>query len=279
MTHVAVLGTGRMGGAIARRLAAAGHELTLWNRTPERARALGMGRVAESPADAIRDADIVISSLTDEQAVRDVYLGDGGVLDHAAGRLLIEMSTAGPHIAEELTREAKAHGVRLLEAPVLGTVTAVEGGTLLILAGGAQGDLEQARPVLEQLGEILYAGDAADAQRLKLVANSMLAITSAAAAELLAAATAAGLDRGLVFNVLSRYAPGLKVREAGFVHDTHEPVLFTVRDLIKDLDLALAMYRDVATPAPLTEATRDRYAELLSSSAGLDISAIVRARR
>jgi len=279
MTRVAVLGTGRMGGAIARRLAAAGLELTLWNRSHERARALGIGRIMESPAAAIADADLVISSLTDDSAVRDVYLGEDGVLHHAAGQLLVEMSTAGPGIVEELTREAQARGARLLEAPVLGTVTAVASGTLLILAGGAQGDVEQARPVLEQLGEILYVGAAADSQRMKLVANSMLGITSAAAAELLAAGTAAGLERGIVFSILARYVPGLKVREAGFVHDVHEPAMFTVRDLVKDLDLALGMYRDLSASTPQTEDARRQYGSLLSDAGGLDISAVVRAPR
>jgi 3-hydroxyisobutyrate dehydrogenase len=125
MTTVAILGTGKMGGAMARRLAASGFDLTLWNRTPGKARELGIGQVAATPADAARDAEIVISSLTNEAAVREVYLGDAGVLRTAAGKLIIDASTAGPRVAEDLGREAQAAGVRFLEAPVVGSVPAV----------------------------------------------------------------------------------------------------------------------------------------------------------
>ena len=209
MTTVAILGTGKMGSAMARRLADSGFDLALWNRTSTKAEELRVGRVAASPAEAVRDAEVVISSLTNDAAVRAVYLGEGGVLNGAAGKLLIDASTAGPEVAEELGRQAKAQGARLLEAPVVGSVPAVENGKLLILVGGDRADLEQARPVLEHLGEILYVGEWASAQRLKLIANSMLGITSAAAAELLTAGKAIGLDPGQVFSILVRFAPGL----------------------------------------------------------------------
>src|SRR6266851_3989370 len=100
--HIAILGTGRMGGAIAKRLKASGFELTLWDRTQEKAERLNVGSVASTPAEAIRGADIVISSLTGPGAVRDVYFGRGGVFEESAGKLLIEMSTAGPEVAEDL---------------------------------------------------------------------------------------------------------------------------------------------------------------------------------
>jgi 3-hydroxyisobutyrate dehydrogenase len=274
MTRVAILGTGKMGGAMARRLAASGFDLTLWNRTPDKAQQLHVGRVAATPAEAARDADIVVTSLTNDAAVRAVYLGEAGVLSSAAGKLLIDTSTAGPHVADELGREAQATGARLLEAPVVGSVPAVESGTLLILAGGSRADLEQARPVLEHLGEVLHVGELGSAQRLKLIANSMLGITSAAAGELLAAGTAAGLDRGQVFSILARFAPGLKARERGFLHGQHTPPMFAVRDLVKDLDLALHVYSDEGVATPLTRQARDRYAETMRESADLDISAV-----
>src|SRR5207253_7792208 len=113
----------------------------------------------------------------------------------------------------------------------LGSVPAVESGTLAVLVGGSRDDLEAARPVLERLGEIHHVGGFGSAARLKLVANTMLAITSAAAAELLAAGTAAGLDREQVFWALVRFAPALKAREAGFMRDQHTPTMFAVHDL------------------------------------------------
>jgi 3-hydroxyisobutyrate dehydrogenase-like beta-hydroxyacid dehydrogenase len=276
-TKVAVLGTGRMGGAIARRLQASGCAVTVWDRTRARAESLKVGPVAATPADAIRDADLALSSLTDATAVRSVYLGRDGIIEHAAGQLLVEMSTGGPDVIEELGQQARARGVRLLEAPVLGSVPAVETGTLAVLVGGSPSDLEQARPGLERLGEVHYVGPLGSAARLKLVANSMLGIISAAAAELLAAGTAAGLEREQVFWALARYAPLLKAREAGFLRDQHQPTMFAVRDLVKDLDLALDLYRRAQMPVPLTHKTRELFAEVLPGSSDLDISAIVRA--
>jgi 3-hydroxyisobutyrate dehydrogenase-like beta-hydroxyacid dehydrogenase len=277
MTKVAVLGTGRMGGAIARRLAASGFDLTVWDRTTDRARALNVGRVAPTPAEAVRGADIAISSLTNAAAVRDVYLGPQGAFVAADVRLFVEMSTAGPESIEELSQEARTRGLRLLEAPVLGSVPAVESGTLAVLVGGSTQDLAQAQPVLERLGEIHHVGGVGSAARLKLVANAMLGITSAAAAELLAAGTASGLDRDQVFWALVRYAPALKAREAGFMRNQHAPTMFAVHDLVKDLGLALEMSEHANAAVPLTREARALFAETASESNDLDISAIVNA--
>ena len=275
-TKVAVLGTGRMGGALARRLQASGFAVTVWDRTREKAERLNVGPVAATPADAIRGADVVLSSLTDAAAVRSVYLGRDGIVEHAAGQLLVEMSTGGPDVIEEIGQQARVRGVRILEAPVLGSVPAVESGTLAVLVGGSQAELEQARPVLERLGEVHSVGALGSAARLKLVANSMLGIISAAAAELLAAGTAAGLEGGQVFWALARYAPLLKAREAGFLRDQHQPTMFAVRDLVKDLDLALNLYGRAQASVPLTLKTRALFGEGLPGSSDLDISAIVR---
>jgi 3-hydroxyisobutyrate dehydrogenase-like beta-hydroxyacid dehydrogenase len=185
------------------------------------------------------------------------------------------MSTGGPDVIEELGKQARARGLRLLEAPVLGSVPAVESGTLAVLVGGSASELEQARPVLERLGEVHYVGALGSAARLKLVANSMLGIVSAAAAELLAAGTAAGIEREQVFWALARYAPLLKAREDGFLRDQHQPTMFAVRDLVKDLDLALDLYGHAQVLVPLSLKTRELFAEVLPGSSDLDISAIV----
>src|SRR5258708_33662877 len=96
--RVAILGTGKMGGAIARRLKAEGHELTLWNRTRERAETLGVGRVTAAPAEAVEDAEIVVSILTDATAIRAAYMGDRGAGNAARGQGFNEMGTAGPDV-------------------------------------------------------------------------------------------------------------------------------------------------------------------------------------
>jgi 3-hydroxyisobutyrate dehydrogenase-like beta-hydroxyacid dehydrogenase len=134
--RVAILGTGKMGGAMARRLESTGHELTLWNRTRSRAEALAVGRVATTPAEAASHADVAISILTDANAVRAAYLGDDGAAKVAQGKVFVEMSTAGPDIAKELAPLIAKAGAQFVEAPVLGSIGAVESGTLIIFAAG-----------------------------------------------------------------------------------------------------------------------------------------------
>lgn len=272
--NIAILGTGKMGGAMARRLAGAGYDITLWNRSASKAKDLNIGHVAATPAEATRAADMVVSSLTNDAALRDVYMGDDGALLAAAGKLVIDTSTAGPVVVEEIAREAQVRKVRFLEAPVVGSVPAVEGGKLLVLAAGDRADLEHARPVLEHLGDVLYVGEHGSGQRLKLVANSMLGITSAAAAELLAAGAAVGLDREEVFPILLHFIPGLAARERGFLHDQHTPTMFAVRDLVKDLGLASVVFAEQGAVTPLTREARDLFTAAMSDSADLDISAI-----
>jgi 3-hydroxyisobutyrate dehydrogenase-like beta-hydroxyacid dehydrogenase len=273
MTKVAVLGTGKMGGAIARRLQQGGFDVSVWDRTQSKAEALGVGRVAASPAEATQEAEVVISMVTGPQAVREVYFGPAGVFEAAPGKTIVEMSTAGPDIAEELATAAALNGARLIEAPVMGSIPAVSSGTLVILAGASPAeDLESARPVLEQLGEVHYVGDLGNAPALKLIANSMLAIATSGAAELMAAGTRRGLDPEQVFSVLTRVAPGLKLREDGFLRGVHEPAMFAVRDILKDLDLSLALYK--GSSVPLTSSTREVFARVASQSPDQDISAI-----
>src|ERR1700694_3238376 len=125
--NVAILGTGKMGAAMARRLSERGFSLVLWNRTPERIPTDVGAKVALSPAEAAYRADIVISSLTDPAAVRDVYLGQYGAA-LAGGRLFVEMSTAGPASVLELQPAIEASGSRLIDAAVLGRIDAVVAG-------------------------------------------------------------------------------------------------------------------------------------------------------
>jgi 3-hydroxyisobutyrate dehydrogenase-like beta-hydroxyacid dehydrogenase len=270
-----------MGGAIARRLKRGGFEVSVWDRTRSKAEALQVGTVVDSPADAARAADVVVSMVTGPQALRDVYFGPTGVFAAAAESTIVDMSTVGPAAAQELADAAAIQGARLVEAPVIGSIPAVNSGALLILAGAALvEDLEVVRPVLQQLGEVHYVGDIASAATLKLVANSFLGIVSAGAAELMAAGTEQGVDPEQVFAVLSRIAPGLQVREAGFVRNIHEPTLFAVRDILKDLDLGLSLYQRVPgmrSRVPLTALTRELFASVAAEAPDLDISAIVKA--
>jgi 3-hydroxyisobutyrate dehydrogenase-like beta-hydroxyacid dehydrogenase len=272
--RVAILGTGKMGGAMARRLKSEGHELTLWNRTRKRAEALGVGKVAATPAKAAEGADVVISILTDADAVRAAYLGEGGATKAARAQVFVEMSTAGPDVSAEIAPQIQKAGAQYVEAPVLGTIPAVEAGTLIVLAAGDEAAIERARPVLQALGEVRRVGALGSAAKLKLVSNTMIAGVSALAAELVAAGVTAGLNIDDVFVLLSRIAPYLNTRKAGLVEHRYEPVTFALRDAVKDLRLATDLYRRTGATTPLANATKELYEQAARSAGDLDMSAI-----
>jgi len=273
--RVAVLGTGKMGSALATRLAESGAEPTLWNRTRARAERVGVGRVVDTPAEAVRAADVVISNLTGADAVRAAYLGPDGAIAAAAGQLFVEMSTAGPDVLAEIGPRLAATGSALIDAPLSGAPPAVLRGAAALLVGGDAGDVERARPVLERFGEVRHAGPLGSGARLKLVANSMLGAVTTAAAELQVAGEAAGLDAGDVFWILARMVPALEMRRAGYVEGRHEPTLFALRDLRKDLDLALDLYRRSDADVPVTALVRGLVDDAMSTGADLDITAVI----
>ncbi len=172
--RVAVLGTGRMGSAIARRLADTGVELVVWNRTRSRAEEFAAGTIAVTAADAVARADVVITSLTGADALRATFGGPTGALAGARGKSFVEMSTAGTDVLEELEPLVANTGSTLIDAPVIGAPPNVLKGMELVIAGGDRADVDRVRPVLERLGELRHVGPFGSGARLKLVANSML---------------------------------------------------------------------------------------------------------
>jgi 3-hydroxyisobutyrate dehydrogenase-like beta-hydroxyacid dehydrogenase len=275
-TRVAILGTGRMGSAIARRLAETGIELVLWNRTRSRAEAIGSGTVVATPAEAVAKADVVISSLTGPDALRATFGGPTGALSAARGQTFVEMSTVGPDVLDELRPGVVATGSSFVDAPVIGAPPAVLHGAELVIAGGALDDVERVRPLLERLGELRHLGPFGSGARLKLVANSFLGALVLIAAELETAGAQTGLDRGRVFDILTRFVPSLALRRNGYVEGRHTPTLFALRDLLKDLDLALTVFRRVDAHVPITALVREWVDEAAAEDPDLDISAVIR---
>ncbi len=265
--RVALLGTGKMGAPIASRLAAAGFDLVLWNRTLEKARGLGVGHVEESPKQAAAGAEIVLSILTDARAVLEVYHG----LEPGSDQVFVEMSTAGPEVLDELA-ERFPH---LVAAPIVGSVPAVEQGTAFILMGGAEPDVEKAKPVLAAFGEPTHVGTRRDAATLKLLNNSMLAAVSVAAAELLVAAEHAGLPREAAFGLLQRAVPYLQMRRRSFVERQHSPAMFFLRDMVKDVDLALHTFHSGGASTPVLALARELYASAVPGHGEQELSAVI----
>jgi 3-hydroxyisobutyrate dehydrogenase len=273
--QVAILGTGLMGAAVARRLEArGGFELTLWNRTRSRAEAVGVGGVAETPAAAAANAEVVVTSLFDPDALRQVYLGEGGVLAAGAGKAFLETSTAGPGVLRELQQRVRAVGGALIDAPLLGSTGAVESGSLEIPVGAEPVDVERVTPILDALGEHFHVGPVGAAATMKLVHNSMLAVATVVGSELIAAGAAAGLEREAAMRMVSRIAPYLRRRERALVHREYEPVTFALTGMVKDLDLALGLYHDCGATTPVTALVRELYAEAARSWGSLDVAAV-----
>ena len=153
---------------------------------------------------------------------------------------------------------------------------AVLKGAELVLASGERADVERVRPILERLGEVRYVGPFGSGARLKLVANSMLGAIVILAAELETAGTCAGLDPDVTFDVLTRLVPALAMRRAGYLEDRHQPTLFALRDLRKDLALALGAFHRVDAHVPLTALIREWVDEAAAADPELDISAVIR---
>jgi 3-hydroxyisobutyrate dehydrogenase len=268
--RVALLGTGKMGAAIARRLAAAGHELVLWNRTPERAREVGSGRVAGSVEEAVAGAEIVLSILYDAGAVLEVL---GRV--RPEGQLFVEMSTAGPDVEEQLAERLERDGSRLLTAPILGSVPAIEQGSAAILVGGDPEAFEKARPVLETFGKPEHVGGRRAAAQLKLLNNAMLAVCNLAAAELLAAGERAGLDVRTLFRLLTRMVPYLQARSRSLLDHDHSSPMFDLDAIVKDLGLALDAGHAAGAAMPLAGQARELYGLAADQHGGEELTAVI----
>ena len=276
---VAILGTGKMGSALAARLSEAGFEVVLWNRTRSRAEALGLGTVADTPAAAARDADIVVSSLTGPEAVLGAYLGPDGALSAGTGRHFVEMSTAGTDLVSDLAGYVAATRGTLIDAPIIGAPPLVRAGEAAILVGGADEAVAAATAVLTAFGTVRHVGPLGSAARLKLIANSMLADVVLAAAELQVAGEDASLDAKDVFWVLQRFVPALEARRAGYLEGRHTPPMFALRDLRKDLGFALAMFGKSGASTPLTRSSSELVAAAATETPDDDISAVVRPYR
>ncbi len=205
MSAVAVVGLGAMGSRVARRLIDAGHEVAVWNRTPNKTRELVAAGAAEadSPADAARRSETVIVMVADPPALATVAEGPDGIARGVEdSTTVVNMSTVGPAAVGRLAETLPA-GVPLLDAPVLGSLPEAESGTLTIFVGGAGGDLARVEPVLRVLGSPIHVGGLGAGSAAKLIANFTLFGVLGVIGESLAAADALGLSREHAFEVLA----------------------------------------------------------------------------
>lgn len=289
MSRFAFIGLGHMGSPMALNLLKAGHALTVFDLVAEACAKLGNAgaRVAQSAADAVRDCDVVISMLPASKHVESLYLGDDGLLRHIAkGALVIECSTIAPQSAIKVSQAAREMGIRMLDAPVSGGTGGASAGTLTFIVGGSADDLDQARPILEQMGKnIFHAGDAGAGQVAKICNNMLLGILMAGTAEALALGAANGLDPHVLSDIIAKssgrnwatevYNPWPGVMPNAPASNNYAGG-FGVDLMLKDLGLAAESAMAAKTSTPLGELARNLYALHSGQGKGqLDFSSIL----
>lgn len=273
--RVAFLGLGIMGAPMAATLSRAGFELTVWNRTAERARSFAAehdARAAATPAEAAREADVLITMVVDGPQVREVLCGESGALEGlAAGSLVIDMSTIAPDASVEIGELVRARGVGFLDAPVTGSRPKAEDGTLTIMVGGDERDFIRAEPVLVALGElIVHVGPQGHGSTVKLINNTLAATNAAALAEGLVLARAAGVDTAALRRVVgagSGNSAIFALKAGPMLEHDFEP-LFKLEHLLKDVRHCLAQARALGVDSSVAEAARLRYEKALEKGLG-----------
>jgi 2-hydroxy-3-oxopropionate reductase len=255
---VGFIGLGIMGKPMAKNLMEAGYELVLYNRTLEKAEELAEdgAEVAVNPREVAENSDIIVTMLPDSPDVRNVVVGEDGVLEGIKdGSLLVDMSTISPVVTEELAARVKERGASMLDAPVSGGDVGAEEGTLSIMAGGSEEDFERAKPLFDAMGQtVTHVGPTGAGQVTKAANQVVVALTIEAVSEALVLGSKGGVAPEKVLDVLSGGLAGNKVMEVKrekFLSHTFDPG-FRSELHHKDLGIALAAGREYGVVLPVT---------------------------
>jgi 3-hydroxyisobutyrate dehydrogenase len=271
ISKVAVLGLGTMGAGMAGRLVAAGFDVTVWNRSPERAAPLiaAGARGAASPAEAARDAEVVVAMLADDDASRRAWLAaDGALAAMQPGAIAVESSTLTHGWARTLAAEAAARGIACLDAPVTGSRQQAQEGSLRFLVGGEPAVLDQARPVLAAMGtDTVHLGPAGSGALFKLVNNFLCGVQVASLAEAVTMLERSGLDAGRAAALLAEGAPGsplVKMVSRRMVERDYTPNFFLPL-MAKDLAYAQEAFAAQGINLPSAIAAGSRFADAVAA--------------
>jgi 3-hydroxyisobutyrate dehydrogenase-like beta-hydroxyacid dehydrogenase len=260
MTVVGVVGLGAMGAQLAGRLLEAGHQVHGTNRTVSRVQALiarGL-RWHDAPREVASAAEVVISMVTDDDALAAITGGPDGVLTGLSpGKVYVDMSSVSPQASRQAAERVRALGARMLDAPVSGSVPQAEHGTLAIMVGGEEATFERVEPLLRQLGQtVTRVGDNGAGTLLKLAINISLAVQTLAFSEGLVLAERGGIDPRLAAEVMANSpigSPMLKAR-VPLLLDLPDTAWFPIRLMHKDIHLALDEAQRLAVALPSAQA-------------------------
>jgi 3-hydroxyisobutyrate dehydrogenase len=263
MGNLGFIGLGMMGGRIAARLIDKGHAVVGYNRTAAKAQwVIERGLVlASSPRELSEAADVTFVMVTDSKALEAVAGGpDGFVAGIGNGKIVVDMSTVGPAASRAIAAQVKARGGEMVDAPVSGSVAALEQGKLSIMVGGERATFDRVKPVLDDIGpKVTYVGPNGLAVSLKIAANISVAVQMLAFAEGVLLAEKSGVARDVAVDVLTHSAIGSPMLQyrGPFVLKLPDEAWFNVAMMQKDLQLALELGRQNAVPLPTTAATNE----------------------
>lgn len=284
---VSFLGLGVMGGAIARHIGKAGHELTIFNRTPERLdewQEANPGletRVADSPASAAENADMVITCVGDDDDLADVVLGPNGVFQTLKkGGVFVDHTTVSARIARQISVEARDLQIHCIDAPMTGSQIGAERGTLTLMCGGRANALEAARPVMEAYSQrIVHVGKAGAGQTAKMANQICIAGIVASLSEAVRFAQGSHLDMGKVYEAISGgAAQSWQMDNRWQTMDADEfDFGFAIDWMRKDLGLAMEEGRGLGVSLPVTALVDQFFADVQALGGGReDTSALIR---
>lgn len=279
--NLGFIGMGTMGSHMAQQLLGAGYPLTVYDRTPDKARVLESdgARVAGSPRELAVQVEIVLASVTDDAAQEQVMFGpDGALAGVGEGSTLVDLSTVSPAASRRLYQAAHEKGATMIDAPVAGSVPQVEQGSLAVFVGGDEAAYNRCREVLAVLGTTYYMGPSGMGTTMKLVVNTLLGLGMQALAEAIALGEKAGLPQEQLLDVLGEMATlsaGQKAKLAN-VRRGEYPTNFSLALMHKDLGLILDQAAEVSVPMPATAVAQQMCAAALARGMDADFSVIVR---
>src|SRR6266478_5797649 len=256
INKISYLGLGTMGGGMASNLFKAGYKLTVWNRSAEKCKPFARkgARVAESPADAVRDADLFIYMLSNDQAVEEVVFGANGILSGInEGQIAMDMSTVLPATSLREQQAYSKRGVDFIDAPVFGSKNESANTELWIMAAGKRHTFEKVKPVLQHLGQTVhYFGKNGNATAMKLVGNLIVALELEALSEGLVLAQKAGLDLNTAMEVVkvADFRSPLLVSNGQNILKRHFATSFALELMLKDAGLIEKFAKSLASPIP-----------------------------
>ncbi len=282
-TKLGFIGLGNMGSRMARRLLDHGYHLQVYDQDPAKTEAMaakGGGLIVKNLFELANSADVLLSCLTNDEAVQSVYTGAEGVFAGArAGTVVLEMSTVSPESSRELHKLGARNGIEVMDVAISGSTPAAENGTLTLLAGGNRELFRAAKPIFASLAKHYFLlGGPGSGTAMKLVVNTLLGVGMQAIAEAVVLGEKAGLDRRQLLDVLSQtavIAPAHVGKLARIAINDYTPQ-FPLRLMNKDFRLILEAAAEVRLPMPATEAAFHVNTEELARNAEEDFSAVLR---